>query len=151
MSLRCKQCSLKGLKNIFLIAQLKNKHQLNVQEQNALLKHSILTEALYWRTNGIPSGLRSALESKGVDTEKSIYFQYDQDLLGVNSDQGTLLTPACEFYKFEMDLNEDRSELVEFYRWENITPSVEIKEHKAGTGATWGFLALQVLAGLNRT
>ena len=135
---------------ISLIKKLKSKRQLSVQEQNTLLKHSILTEALYWRTNSIPSGLQVALKSEGVDTEKSIYFQYDQDLPGVCSDQGVVLTQNGEFYKFEVDLNKDRTQLIEFSRWENITSGTEIAEHKPGIGATWGLLALQVLAELNQ-
>ncbi len=131
------------------IEKLNKKRQLNVQEQNALMKHRILQEALYWRKHGIPAGLRVALEGKGIDTEKSIYLNYEQDFPGLNTDEGTVLTPNGEFYEFEMDLNTNRTELVEFYSWENITTSTEINGHKAGTGATWGFLALQVLAELN--
>jgi hypothetical protein len=132
------------------IEKLNKKRQLNVQEQNSLMKHRILQEALYWRKNGIPAGLRVALESKGINTEKSIYLNYEQDFPGISTDEGTILTPNGEFYEFEMDLNNTRTELFEFYSLENITSSTEINEHKAGTGATWGFLALQVLAELNQ-
>lgn len=132
------------------IEKLKKKRQLNVEEQNAVMKHGILREALYWRNNGIPLGLRTALESKGINTEKSIYLNYDQDFPGVSTDEGTVITPNGEFYKFKVDLGNSRSELVEFYSWENITVNTEIQEHRAGTGATWGFMALQVLAKLNQ-
>lgn len=124
--------------------------QLNVQEQNALMKHRILQEALYWRENGISVGLHGALEDKGINTEQCIYLNYEQDFPGVSTDEGIVLTPNGEFYEFEMDLNSTRAELVEFYSWENITSKIEINKHKAGTGSTWGFLALQVLAELNQ-
>jgi len=132
------------------IEKLKNKRQLNVQEQNALDKYRIYREASYWRNSSIPVGLKSALEEKGIDTEKSIYLQYEQDFPGVNTDEGTVLTPEGRFYEFEMDLNTTRTEVVEFYLWEEITSRVEINEHKPGTGSTWGFLALEVISELNQ-
>lgn len=132
------------------IEKLKNKRQLNVQEQNALDKYRIYREASYWRNIGIPIGLKSALEEKGVDTDKSIYLQYEQDFPGVSTDEGTVLTPEGRFYEFEMDLNAKRTEVVEFYLWEEITSKVEINEHKPGTGSTWGFLALEVISELNQ-
>ena len=132
------------------IEKLKNKRQLNVQEQNALDKYRIYREASYWRNSGIPIGLKSALEDKGIDTNKSIYLQYEQDFPGLSTDEGTVLTPEGGFYEFEMDLNAKRTEVVEFYLWEEITSKVEINEHKPGTGSTWGFLALEVISELNQ-
>lgn len=132
------------------IEKLKNKRQLNVQEQNALDKHRIYLEANYWRNNGIPTGLKIALEEKGIDTDNSIYLQYEQDFPGVSTDEGTVLTSEGRFYEFEMDLNVKRTEVVEFYLWEDITSKVEINEHKPGTGSTWGFLALEVVSELNQ-
>jgi asparagine synthetase B (glutamine-hydrolysing) len=132
------------------IEKLKRKRQLNVQEQNALMKHRILEEASYWRTNGIPIGLQNALKDKGINTEKSIYLDYMQDFPGISTDEGIVLTQDGEFYNFDLDLNASRTELIEFYEWENITSKIEVNEHKPGTGATWGFLALKVIAELNQ-
>ena len=132
------------------IEKLKTKRQLNVQEQNALDKHRIFEEAFYWRTNGIPVGLKKALERKGIDTDNCIYLQYEQDFHGVSTDEGTVLTPEGKFYEFEMDLNKDRTEVVEFYLWEEVTSKIEINKHKLGTGSTWGFLALEVISELNQ-
>ena len=131
------------------IEKLKKKRQLNVQEQNALERHRIFIEASYWRENGIPVALEAALKNKGIDTKRSIYLEYEQDFPGISTDEGTVLTPEGQFYKFEMDLNVSRTEVVEFHVWENITSKVETKERKPATGATWGFLALDVLAELN--
>ena len=132
------------------IEKLKNKRQLNVQEQNALDKHRILSEATYWRKNGIPTPLRIALEKKGIEVEKSIFLNYEQDFPGISTDDGTVLTPNKEFFEFEMDLNKDRTQLIEFYRWENITSNVEVQKNKAGIGSTSGFLSLEVLSELNK-
>ncbi len=132
------------------IEKLKNKRQLNVQEQNALHKHRIYQEASYWRNNGIPVGLSSALTGKGLDTDKSIFLQYEQDFPGISTDEGTVLTPEGRFFEFEIDLNTKRTEVVEFYRLEDVTSKIEINRHKPGTGSTWGFLALEVISELNR-
>ena len=131
------------------IEKLKKKRQLNVQEQNALEKHQIYLEAVYWRTNGVPLIVKNLLESKGIDTQKSIFLNYQQDFPGISTDEGIVVTPEGKFYEFEMDLNKDRTKLIEFYLWGEISPKVEINEHKAGTGATSGFLALNVLNELN--
>ncbi|MEM7761610.1 MAG: hypothetical protein AAF298_26300 [Cyanobacteria bacterium P01_A01_bin.40] len=131
------------------IEKLKKKRQLNVQEQNTLERHRIFIEASYWRENRIPIALEAALKNKGIDTKRSIYLEYEQNFPRISTDEGIVLTPEGNFYKFEMDLNISRTEVVEFYVWENITPKVEINEHKPGTGVTWGFLALDVLAELN--
>jgi hypothetical protein len=69
------------------IDKLKNQHQLNVQEQNALDKHRICREALYWRKNGIPIALNNALKEKGINTELSIYLRYEQNFPGVSTDE----------------------------------------------------------------
>lgn len=132
------------------IEKLKRKRQLNVQEQNALLKHSIVKEAIYWRENGIPVGLQIAFAGKGINTENCILLNYAQDFPGVSTDEGMALTPDGEFYEFEMDLNKTRTEIIDFHHWENVTSNIEINERKAGTGATWGFLALQAIAELNK-
>lgn len=132
------------------IEELKKKRQLNVKEQNALEKHRIYQEASYWRDNGIPIGLKSALEKKGIDTEKSIYLQYEQDFPGCSTDEGIVLTPEHRFFEFEMDLNAKRTEVIDFHLWEDITLNIEINKHKPGTGATWGSLALEVLSELNK-
>ena len=132
------------------IEKLKKKRQLNVQEQNALDKHRIYQEASNWRNNGIPKGLKSALEEKGIDTDKSIFLHYEQDFPGVSTDEGTVLTPEGRFYEFEMDLNAKRTEVVELYLLEDITSKVEINKHKLGSGSTWGFLALEVISELNQ-
>lgn len=132
------------------IEKLKTKRQLNVQEQNALDKNRILEEASYWRTNGIPIGLKKALEMKGVNTESCILLNYEQDFPGISTDVGIVLNPEGEFYEFEMDLNKDRSEILEFFLWEEVTTKIEINDHKPGKGSTWGFLALEVITELNQ-
>lgn len=143
------QLSVKTL-NIMDIERLKKKKQLNVQEQNAMLKDKLLNEARHWRENGIPTGLESVLESKGIDCRTSIFLEYEQDFPGCSTDEGIVLTVDSHFFEFDIDLSSGRESLVEVYRFEDITEDYEISEHRPGTGATWGFLAIQVLSELNR-
>lgn len=132
------------------IEKLKQKRQLNVQEQNALLKDKLLNEARYWRLNGIPAGLDCVLKSKGIDCRTSVFLEYEQDFPGCSTDEGIVLTNDNHFFEFDIDLSSDRKSLVEVYRFEDITEDYEISEHQPGTGATWGFLAIQVLSELSR-
>jgi len=128
---------------------LKNKRQLNVQEQNILLKDKIEAEAKFWRENGIPLGLISALTEKGIDIDTSIFLNYEQDFPGCSTDEGIVVTKDKRFFEFEMDLMEDRNSLSKLYVWKELTENTEINEHKPGTGATWGFLAIEVMTELN--
>lgn len=133
------------------IEQLRRKRQLSVQEQNALTKYAIFREASFWRAAGIPLGLHTALSSRGIDTERSIYLCYEQDFPGINTNEGIVLTPDRKFYRFDMDLNPERSELVQLYGLQDITWCTEINPNRPGTGASWGYLALEVLVELNRS
>ena len=131
------------------IEKIKNKRQLNVQEQNALVKNTIYSEASYWRKNGLPKALKHALEEKGISIETSIILEYEQNFPGCSTDYGIVLTRNGDFYRFEMDLSNDRSELLDFYAWENINSEIEVNKNLKGTGASWGYLANEVLNELN--
>jgi len=132
------------------IEKLSKKRQLNVQEQNILTKHRILKEASFWRNNGIPKALSSIFREHGINTSKCILIDYEQDFPGISTDEGSVLTEDGKFYEFEADLNLERDETIELYRFEEITDTIEINKHKLGTGATEGFLALEVLGELNQ-
>ena len=127
------------------IAKLGKKRQLNVQEQNALLQASIRREAVHWREVGIPVAMHRFLLNQSIDPVSSIFFNYDQDFPGCSSDMGTVLTADGRFFEFEVDLNDDRSELVECHVWQDVTARIEINPRKPGTGASRGCLALRVL------
>ena len=131
------------------IEKIKNKRQLNVQEQNAILKNTIYSEAEYWRNNGLPHALKSAIEEKGISLATSIVLEYEQNFPGCSTDYGIVLTNDGNFYKFEMDLSNDRSTLLHFYIWENINSEIEVNKNLKGTGASWGYLAQEVLNELN--
>jgi hypothetical protein len=132
------------------IDSLKNQRQLNVQEQFAIKKERILSEAMYWRTNGIPSPLQSIFKEKGIDMEKSIFLEYEQDFPGLSTDEGIIVTPDGNFFEFEADLNEERTKLLELYSFKNVSERFEINGHKKGIGKTFGFLAIEVLNEINK-
>ena len=131
------------------IDKLLSKRQHNVQEQNEILKNKIASEAIYWRQNGIPAPLENAFKSYQVDMSSSIVLDYEQDFPGICTDEGILLTSTGEFFKFEADLTPDRTKLIELYEFEDITNEFKITAHSKGTGATWGYLAIEALNEIN--
>lgn len=137
-------------KTEFDIEKLSRKRQRNVQEQITLTKHGIKTQAQYWRQEGLPLPLIQLFETKGVDVKTSIVLWYDQDFPGSSTDEGLLLTEDGRFFEFDVDLNPERSQLVELYLWEDVSHRYEINGHKKGLGKTYGFLAMEVLQELNQ-
>ena len=131
------------------IDKLKSKRRLNVQEQIAVKKDKIQSVAKYWRTNGISNPLAQVFKEKGIDIDKSIILDYEQDFPGNSSDEGIVLTPEGTFFEFDADLNSDRTELIELYSLIDVSDRFEIEEHKKGIGKTYGFLAMEVLKELN--
>ncbi len=132
------------------INELKCQRGLNVQEQLILKKHDILLEATYWRKNSIPSPLGKIFAEKGIDINSSIILEYEQDYPGISTDEGIVLTNDKRFYKFDVDLNSNRSELVELYSFKDISDKFEVNGNKKGIGKTYGFLAMEVLEELNK-
>ncbi len=108
------------------IESLKNKRQLNVQEQNALEKHYIMSAAKYWRENPIPAALKKFFIEKGIDLEKSIILDYSQNSPGCSTDFGTILTSEGKFFKFDMDLKKNKKKIIEIYEWQDITDKINL-------------------------
>ena len=132
------------------IDKLRNQKQLNVQQQLAIKKETLLSESSYWRTYGIPLPLQLMLKEKGIDIAKSIIFDYEQDYPGLSTDDGIILTPRGEFYEFEADLNPERTKLIELYSFTNVSEKFEISDKKKGIGKTKGFLVMEILKELNK-
>jgi len=83
--------------------------RINVQKQNILTKNKILSEAKYWRENGIPLVIYKILIEKEIYPKTSIFLDYEQDISsGANTDAGIIITVKKKFIKFEMDLNSNR-------------------------------------------
>ena len=132
------------------IEKLKNQRRLNVQEQIAVKKDSILKEAKYWRDNGVPNPLVTVFNENEIEIEKSIMLEYEQDFPGISTDEGMILSENEKFYEFNADLNYDRTELIELYSFVDVSDRFEIEEHKKGIGKTYGLIAMEVLKELNK-
>lgn len=133
------------------VEKLKGQRQHNVQQQNALSKHKIYTEARYWREKGLPEALVKTFRQFEINPARCIVLDYEQDFPGCCSDEGIVLTEQGEFFQFEIDLNAERSNVLSLELWDNITEEIEVKKQIRSTGASWGFLALEVLKELNGT
>ncbi len=125
------------------IDKLKRQRRLNVQEQTALSKGAILSEARYWWKNGIPKPLAELFRTKGI--EKYIVLDYEQDYPGISTDIGLILTSERQFFEFDVDLNAERTELLKVYSWTNVSSKFDIAKGKKGIGKTYGYLAIEVL------
>ena len=132
------------------IEKLKKQRRLNVQEQIILTRDRILTEANYWRQNGVPAPLLDVFKKYEIDFERSIILDYEQDFPDIITDEGIVLTPHGIFYEFIADLNSDRTELIELYSIKDVSDRFEVEANKRGIGMTYGFLALEVLKELNK-
>ena len=132
------------------IEKLKNQRRLNVKEQIAVKKDSILKEAKYWRENGVPKPLIKVFNENGIEIEESIILEYQQDFPGISTDEGIILTEKGKFYEFDADLNDDRTKLIALYSFVDVSDRFEIEEHKKGIGKTYGFIAMEVLKELNK-
>ncbi|WP_223788541.1 hypothetical protein [Marinicella meishanensis] len=131
------------------IEKLKRKRQKNVQEQIILKKHQIHQESVYWRRTGVAEPVRIILEDKGINPDTSIFIRYDINFPGMASDSGIVLTADHEFFEFELDLNQARTQLMSIDWWQRITEDLEVTNHKPGTGSTKWYLATEVLDELN--
>mgnify|MGYP000622153222 CR=1 FL=1 len=131
------------------IEKLKRKRQLNVQEQNYVTEYRILSEASYWRKNGLPKGLSTLIKIKGIDEEKCIVIDYMQDYPGCSTDEGIIVTEEGRFFEFEMDLSKNKEQIEELYIWNDVTESIHICKSDKGTGSSRGYLILKVLKILN--
>ena len=132
------------------IARLTKQRRLNVQEQIAVKKDSVLKEAKYWRDNGVPEPLMKVITEYGIEIEKSLILEYEQDYPGISTDEGMIVTEEAKFYEFIADLNSDRTELIELYSFVDVSDRFEIEQHKKGIGKTYGFIAMEVLKELNK-
>ena len=130
------------------IELLKHKRAFNVQEQNAVRKHSLWQEARYWREQGVPQPIQQLLLTRGMKAEQGIFIHYVQDELGGSTDEGMFVDISGCIYEFDVDLSANRTTLLAVYVFRDITQQCEINPRKRGSGATWAYLALQVLQDL---
>ena len=83
-----------------------------------------------------------------MKAEQGIFIHYVQDELGDSTDEGMFVDISGRIYEFDVDLSANRTTLLAAYVFRDITQQCEINPRKRGSGATWAYLALQVLQDL---
>lgn len=136
--------------NANYIKKLKKQRRHNTQEQMALMSERLRQEALHWRKNGLPGPLQQVMQARGIDLHQSIFFDYDQNLPGMETDVGIILTAAGKFYRFEVNLNAERTELVELSLFKDVSNQFALVNNQKGIPKTLGQLALDILKDLNQ-
>jgi hypothetical protein len=131
------------------IDKLKNKRQLNVQEQNALTQHYIEQDAIYFRRNkDLPQILLDYFVSRGIDLEQVSFdrMQYGGEVEGY---RGLWLTRNHHFISYLIFLDETDSQIDEIDEWMDITDEIEVSAHARGLGNTYGQLCINALHKIN--
>ena len=136
-------------KTVTDVNRLKLQRRLNVQEQNILTKANLYSLALCWRASAFPTPILQLFEKNSIDINTSIVLKYNQNFPGLSSEVGTLLTINKQFFSFEVDLTNDKKELLELVSFQEVTHRFEINSQKKGIGKTYGFIAIEVLNELN--
>ncbi len=126
--------------------------QLNVQQQNALIRQGIVEAASYFAGHRVEMAwLEAVLRAHGLDPDAGMLAS-----LYTNPEQGghwcrcVWLTRERRFWESVVVLAYRTGELVEVEEFKDITASTPVQQHTPGTGASFGWLALQVLEEVRR-
>jgi hypothetical protein len=143
------------MKRTLDIEALRKKRQLNVQEQNALALHRVYQTASWFRANlsEVPLPIVEFLTSGGIDLTTAVDVDFeDMTMLGLDGMyRGLIVTAEGHFWRWELALNNARSAIDSVEEWRDVTTEYPVSEHLPGTGVSYGFMCLAVLAKLNAT
>jgi hypothetical protein len=134
------------------LEKLKNKKQLNVQEQNALSQYYIEQNAVHFRHHkDLPPVLLAYFESQHIDLNRDILLWYDKMPYGGPTDgyRGLWLTQKYRFIKYLIFLDESDREIDEVDEWKDVTNEIEVNAHTKGRGNSYGQLCINVLNKIN--
>ncbi|WP_202371314.1 hypothetical protein [Pseudomonas sp. MWU318] len=123
---------------------LLKKRQLNVQEQNALVAHTLMVTAKAWLARGVPLALKNYGESKGVRWSETVVLDLEVDFPGMPRLYGLLLTHAERFIEFEIDTDSTHRYVESVSQWEDVSANQDYASRKRGTGKGFAAIALQV-------
>ncbi len=135
------------------INRLHTKRQLNVQEQNALEKSSIMEVAKSYLAKELHTAwVSDALKSKAINSDLGILIKVSSTPCGGNeqSSYATWLTVDEQFYEIEATTILDSYELVSVDVIDNSSEVVEISSHLRGKGKSFGQLSLEILNELSK-
>ncbi len=121
--------------------------QLNVQQQNALTRQGILEAASQIsRRPAEMAWLEAVLRAHGLDPHEGMLAS-----LYMNPEQGghwcrcVWLTGERQFWEIVVVLDRRTHEIVAVEEFEEVTASTPVQQPMPGTGAWFGWLAVQVL------
>ncbi|MDD1015468.1 hypothetical protein [Pseudomonas rubra] len=126
------------------IGRLLKKRQLNVQEQNAVCAHRLMTIARAWRVNGVPVALVQFGQRQGIDWSATIVLDLQVDFPGMPSLHGMLLTQAERFIAFEIETDRAHRQVESVEKWEDVSAHQDYSTAKRGTGKGFAAIALHV-------
>ena len=137
------------------IEKLRRKRQLNVAEQNAVTRQGLFDAATWFRTNTneVPTPVLSFLKAQGLDLSQAIDVDFE-DMASVGLGgfySGLMVTQDHHFWRWEVELDETRSNVVSVEEWCDVTCEYPISEHLPGTGMSFGSMCIDVLRELNAT
>ncbi|BBP84400.1 hypothetical protein PHLH8_40420 [Pseudomonas sp. Pc102] len=135
------------------LERIRRKRQKNVQEQALLRREGLRLTAEYYRNqpDELPRVLLHHPQALGIDWSSTIMVDLHIEHYGGHSVRGLLLTQDCRFIEFDLDTNEDYSELDAKGRnlWHDVTEQTSTSRHNRGTGVSDGAWALEVQRQLN--
>lgn len=129
--------------NIEELRRIRNK---NVQQQNELTFLEMKQEADSFRNKPdlFPWLIELLAKQSLTETEGLLVSCSSVPEQGGNQWMGTWLTTDKHFYEFDVMANYSTGKLLEVDSWEQVHPLVS--EHCKGTGKSFGYLALELLA-----
>ena len=123
----------------------------STHDQAQWTKANILSTALWARREMLASAwLLRLLKDMGQDSANGIVvaLQEAPDQGGIFYG-GTWLNASREFWAFEVMVSDCRQNVLEVERMDNVTSEVVVTAHGKGTGKSFGWLAIEVLADIN--
>ena len=115
-----------------------------MQEQNALVAHTLIVTAKAWLARGGPLALKNYGESKGVRWSETVVLGLEVDFPGMPRLYGLLLTHAERFIEFEIDTDSTHRYVESVSQWEDVSANQDYASRKRGTGKGFAAIALQV-------
>lgn len=121
--------------------------QLNVQQQNTLTRQGIVEAASYFAGHRPEMAwLEAVLRAHGLGPDAGmlagLYMNPEQDGHWCSC---VWLTRERRFWEILVVLDYRTGELVEVEEFSDVTASTPVVQHTPGTGASFGWLAVQVL------
>lgn len=130
------------------VDKLRNKRQLNVQEQNFLTRQQMLDCArAYARREPAVAWVESALALNGIDPCRGVLVKAASVPCGGDEESAYAewVGEDRQFYSIEATIRTRTHNLISVEECKNVTASRAITAHEPGIGKSVGCLALEVL------